>query len=116
MLLVLSISIILGVLDPGTVVELTPSPALIPTNASVPRSPLTPPDLLPVVHCISSYRNITNDSTPVVASTHWNVLVYIKRLNEYILNKQNNYICTVIPYQFFEGSSQLCSMLQSTSL
>ena len=68
---------ILDVRDPGIVIELTPSPALIPARASVPLSPSTPPDKSPVVHCIlpSAYRNITNDSTPLVASTHWNVLV-----------------------------------------
>jgi len=53
----------LGVCDPGIVIELIPSPALIPTRASVPPSPPFPPDLSPVVHCIlpSAYRNITND-------------------------------------------------------
>ena len=68
---------ILGVCDPGMVIELIRSPALIPARASVPPSPLDPPDQSPVVHCIlpSAYRNITNDSTPLVASTHWNVLV-----------------------------------------
>ena len=68
---------ILDVRDPGIVIELTPSPALIPARASVPPSPSLPPDLSPVVHCIlpSAYRNITNDSIPLVASTHWNVLV-----------------------------------------
>jgi len=72
---------ILGVCDPGIVIELTPLPALIPVRASVPPSPPSPPDASPVVHCIlpSAYRNITNDSTPLVASTHWNVLVCIKR-------------------------------------
>ena len=75
MLLVLSILMMPGVCDPGMVIKLTPSPALIPARASVPPSPS---DLPPVVHCIlkSAYRNITNDSTPLVASTHWNVLVY----------------------------------------
>ena len=60
-----------GVSDPGIVTKFTPSPALIPARA------LDPPKVLPVVHCIlpSIYRNITNDSTPPVASTHWNVLV-----------------------------------------
>ena len=68
----------LGVSDPGMVTEISPSPALIPARASIPPSPLSPPESSPVVHCIlpSSYRNITNDSTPLVASTHWNVLVY----------------------------------------
>ena len=67
---------ILEVNDPGTVTAVKPSPAFIPTRASVPPSPLDPPDLSPVVHCIlpSAYRNITNDSTPLVASTHWKVL------------------------------------------
>jgi len=70
--------IILGVCDPGMVKKFSPSPALIPARASIPPSPSSPPELLPVVHCIlpSAYRNITNDSTPLVASTHWNVLVY----------------------------------------
>ena len=78
MLLVWSIMMILGVCDPGIVTESTPFPALIPARASLlPPSPLTPPALSPVVHCIASYRNITNDSTPLVASTHWNVLVYV---------------------------------------
>ena len=68
----------LGVIDPGIVTLLTPSPALIPARASVPLSPLIPPEASPVVHCISpsAYRNITNDSVKVVASTHCNVLVY----------------------------------------
>ena len=67
----------LGVRDPGTVNDVTPSPAFIPARASVPPSPLDPPELSPVVHCIlpSAYRNITNDSAPLVASIHWNVLV-----------------------------------------
>ena len=71
-LLVCVILRMIGVSDPGIVIELTPSPALIPARASVPLSPLYPPDLSPVVHCIlpSAYRNITNDSTPLVASTH----------------------------------------------
>ena len=77
-LLVWGMLIILAVRDPGIVNESIPSPALIPARASVPPSPLDPPDQSPVVHCIlpSAYRNITNDSTPLVASTHWNVLVY----------------------------------------
>ena len=56
-----------GVCDPGMLKWLTPSPALIATTASS-----------PVVHCIlpCAYRNITNDSSPLVARTHWNVLVY----------------------------------------
>ena len=68
---------ILGVSDPGIVTKFFPSPALIPARASVPPNPLYPPDLSPVVHCISpsAYRNITNDLTPLVARTHWNVLV-----------------------------------------
>ena len=66
-----------GVCDPGITTEFLRSPALIPARASVPPSPFRPLDLSPVVHCISqfAYRNITNDSTPLVASTHWNVLV-----------------------------------------
>ena len=53
----------LGVLEPGIVIELIPSPALIPASASVPPSPPDPPDVSPVVHCIlpSAYRNIAND-------------------------------------------------------
>ena len=76
-LLVWAMLMTLGVLDPGIVIELTRSPALIPANASVPPSPSSPPELSPVVHCIlpSAYKNITNDSTPLVASTHWNVFV-----------------------------------------
>ena len=74
-LLVCVILIMLGVCDPGMVIELILSPALIPARASVPPSPSSPPELLPVVHCILSYKNITNDSTSLVASTHWNVLV-----------------------------------------
>ena len=76
-LLVRAISIILGVSDPGIVTKFSPSPALIPARASVPPSPSSPPEKSPVVHCIlpSAYRNITNDLTPLVASTHWNVLV-----------------------------------------
>ena len=75
-LLVLSILIIRDVRDPGMVTK-SPSPALIPARASNPPSPFSPRELSPVVHCIlsSAYRNITNDSTPLVASTHWNVLV-----------------------------------------
>ena len=70
--------------DPGMVTELTLSPALMPARASVPPSPSSPLDLLPVVHCIlpSAYRNITNDSTPLVARTHWKVLVYKRIDNE----------------------------------
>ena len=79
MLLFVSMLIMLDVRDPGTVTKLNPSPALIPARASVPPNPLKPPDLLPVVHRILPYRNITNDSTPLVASTHWNVLVYRAR-------------------------------------
>ena len=42
-----------GVSDPGIVMELFPSPILIPARASIPPSPLVPPELSPVVHCIS---------------------------------------------------------------
>ena len=42
----------LGVSDPGIVIELT-SPVLIPATASVPYSPLIPLESSPVVHCIS---------------------------------------------------------------
>ena len=69
--------------DPGRVIKVTPSPALIPARASVPYNPSIPPDLSPVVHsiCPSAYRNITNDPTALVAITHWNVLVYrMKRI------------------------------------
>ena len=63
---------ILGVSDPGIVTKFSPSPALIPARASVPPSPSTPSWKSPVVHCMpsSAYRNITNDLTPLVASTH----------------------------------------------
>ena len=66
--------------DPGTVKDV-PSLALNPARASVPPSPLNPPDLSPVVHCISpsAYRNITKDPTLLVARTHWNVFTYIKK-------------------------------------
>ena len=59
-----------GVSDPGIVIELIPSPALIPATASVPLSPLYPPLSSPVVHCISPYRNVTNDSDTLVDSMH----------------------------------------------
>jgi len=67
----------LGVSDPGMVIELTPSPSLIPARASVPPSPSTPSEASPVVHHIlpSAYRNIANDSNPVLAKTHWKLLV-----------------------------------------
>ena len=72
--------------DPVMVTKLIPSPALIPARASLPPNPLVPV-ISPVVHCIlpSAYRNITNDSTPLVARTHWNVLVYIEDTVCYIL-------------------------------
>jgi len=65
--------------DPGIVTKFSPSPASIPARAPVPPSPLYPPELSLVVHSIfpSAYRNITNDSTPLVASTHWNVLTCV---------------------------------------
>ena len=68
-----------GFRDPGMASKVSPSPALIPATASVPPSPLCPRDPSPVVHCIlpSAYRNIANDSTVLLASTHWNVLVYM---------------------------------------
>ena len=49
----------LGVSDPGIVIEVTPSPALIPARA-------------PFVHCISpsAYESNTKDSVALVASTH----------------------------------------------
>ena len=78
MLLVLSMLIMDETRDPGTVKDV-PSLALNPDRASVPPSPLNPPDLSPVVHCISpsAYRNITKDPTLLVARTHWNVFTYI---------------------------------------
>ena len=77
-LLVWAILMIKGVCDPGIVIWLTPSPALIPARTSVPPSPSLPPEASPVVHGISpsAYRNITKDVVALVASTHWNVLVY----------------------------------------
>ena len=39
-----------GVSDPGTVMELIPSPVLIPARASIPPSPLVPSEASPVVH------------------------------------------------------------------
>jgi len=42
----------LGVSDPGMVMNFLRSPALIPARASVPPSPSSPPELSPVVHCI----------------------------------------------------------------
>ena len=65
--------------------KFSPSPALIPARASVPPSPSSPPERSPVVHCIlpSAYRNTTNDSTPLVASIHWKVLVYSKIIKMY---------------------------------
>ena len=71
-LLVLEILIMLGVSDPGMVVEFMPSPTLIPAKASVPPSPPTPPESSPVVHCIppSAYKNITKDFVALVARTH----------------------------------------------
>ena len=62
--------VMFGVLDPGTVIELIRSPALTPTRASVPDSPFLPPELSPVVHCRSPYRNIAYDSDVLLASTH----------------------------------------------
>ena len=56
--------------DPSMVNELILSPALYPANASLPPSPLLPRELSPVVHCRSAYRNITNDSSSLVASIH----------------------------------------------
>ena len=62
----------LGVSDPGMVMELIPSPALIPARASVPPNPLFPPEASPVVHWIlrAGYKNITKDSAALVASIH----------------------------------------------
>ena len=56
--------------DPGIVIELTPSPALIPARASVPPSPSSPPEISPVVHCRSAYKKIAKDSDSLAASTH----------------------------------------------
>ena len=58
-LLVSSISRMLEVSDPGIVIWLTPSPALIPARA-----------LAPKVHCMSSYTNITNESYSLLANMH----------------------------------------------
>ena len=69
-LLSLMTLVMFGVLDPGTVIELIRSPALIPTRASVPDSPFLPPELSPVVHCRSPYKNIAYDSDVLLASTH----------------------------------------------
>ena len=69
-LLVLTTLVMFGVLDPGTVTALARSPALIPTRASVPPIPFLPPELVPVVHCRSSYKNIAYDSDVPLASTH----------------------------------------------
>ena len=62
--------VMFGVLDPGTVMELTLLPTLIPTRASVPFSPLRPPELSPVVHCRSPYKNTAYDSDGPPASIH----------------------------------------------
>ena len=69
-LLVFTTLVMFGVLDPGTVIALVRSPALIPTRASVPPTPFLPPELLPVVHCRSLYKNIAYDSDVPLASTH----------------------------------------------
>ena len=69
-LLVLIMLVMFGVLDPGTVIELILSPALIPTRASVPFSPLRPPELSPVVHCRLPYKNIAYDPDEPPASIH----------------------------------------------
>ena len=63
--------------EPEMVIEVLPLPALIPARAIVPPNPKSPSDASPVVHSIlpCAYKNITNDSIPSVASTHWNVLV-----------------------------------------
>ena len=62
---------IAGVPDPGIVIEVIPSPALIPACAAIPPVPLTPPALSPVVHCInpSAYKKATNDCSPLVTRT-----------------------------------------------
>jgi len=96
-LLVCAILTMLGVCDPVIVIELTPSPALIPARASLPPNPLLPV-VSPVVHCIlpKAYRNITNDSAPLVASTHWNVLVYSTMIEDsmYVM-----VLCKINPIQ-----------------
>ena len=67
---VLAMSVIVGVSEPERVWKFLLSPALNPANASM------SPESSPVVHCKSAaYRNITNDSVPLVASIHWNVFV-----------------------------------------
>ena len=69
-LLILAMLVMFEVRDPGIVYELVRSPALNPASASVPPSPSSPRELSPVVHCRSAYRNITNDSSSLVASMH----------------------------------------------
>jgi len=88
-LLVCAILIILCVSDPVMLTKL--SPALIPARASLPPNLLVPV-ISPVVHFIlpSAYRNITNDSTPLVVSTHWNVLVYNDP--EYVISIENIHV------------------------
>jgi len=68
---------IAGVPDPGIVIEVIPSPALIPACAAIPPVPLTPPALSPVVHWIKppAYKNPTNDCIPLVTRIAWNVFV-----------------------------------------
>ena len=66
-LLVLIRLVMFEVREPGIVIELTPSPALIPAKASIPPSPL---DLPPVVHCRSAYKKIAKDSVSLAANTH----------------------------------------------
>ena len=69
-LLILAILVMLEVRDPGIVYELIWSPPLNPASASIAPSPSSPKELSPVVHCRSAYRNITNDSSSLVASIH----------------------------------------------
>jgi len=49
-LLVVSISTIAAVCDPGILKNRTPSPALKPPCAGIPPRPLLPPEASPVVH------------------------------------------------------------------
>ena len=49
-LLVVSMSTIAAVCEPGMVKKRTPSPALKPPCAGVPPKPLLPPEASPVVH------------------------------------------------------------------
>ena len=81
-------------------------PKLIPATASVPPSPLLPPEASPVVHCILpwAYWNIANDLCSLVANTHWNVFVCSKV--QYVCNtvgkkKINNKIVLSFIYKMY---------------